>query len=216
MADVDTKTVGKAFRVEIQGQFLPIKSYSGGDLTAEKAEASSGSSQHNQPTMGHNYISDTALAEKIKALDAVGVALSAIKKLVANINESFKFAQKFVRTPVPKLVKNIDHLTGPKPIWPESLLVGKFSSIFGLIGTLLMTIAHVTKYITESPTGQGPTEVSALVINIMAFVGLGTGLLAVTLGSYFLTRQSSKLGFIGLMLGGLAIVLFVAPYLITR
>jgi hypothetical protein len=60
-SDVDTKTVGKAFKVEINGQFLPIKSYSGGDLTAEKAEASSGASQHNESTMGHNYITDLTI-----------------------------------------------------------------------------------------------------------------------------------------------------------
>ena len=59
--EVDTKTVGKAFKVEINGQFLPIKSYSGGDLTAEKAEASSGSSQHNESTIGHNYITELTL-----------------------------------------------------------------------------------------------------------------------------------------------------------
>ena len=35
--DVDTKTVGKAFKVEINGQFLPIKSYTGGDPVAEQA-----------------------------------------------------------------------------------------------------------------------------------------------------------------------------------
>jgi hypothetical protein len=57
----DTKTVGKAFKVEINGQFVPVKSYSGGDLTAEKAEASSGTSQHNESTMGHNYITELTL-----------------------------------------------------------------------------------------------------------------------------------------------------------
>ena len=35
--DVDKKTVGKAFIVEINGQFVPVKSYSGGDPQAEKA-----------------------------------------------------------------------------------------------------------------------------------------------------------------------------------
>ena len=57
----DTKVVGKAFKVEINGQFLPVKSYSGGDLTAEKAEASSSASQHNETTMGHNYITDLTI-----------------------------------------------------------------------------------------------------------------------------------------------------------
>lgn len=37
--DVDTKVVGKAFKVEVNGQFLPIKSYSGGDPVIEEAEA---------------------------------------------------------------------------------------------------------------------------------------------------------------------------------
>jgi len=59
--DVDTKVVGKAFKVEINGQFLPIKSYSGGDPQAEKAEASTGASQHNESTMGHNFISELTL-----------------------------------------------------------------------------------------------------------------------------------------------------------
>ena len=53
MADVDKKVVGKAFRVEVDGVFLPIKSYSGGDITGEKAEASSGGSQHNESTLGN-------------------------------------------------------------------------------------------------------------------------------------------------------------------
>jgi phage tail-like protein len=59
--DVDTKVVGKAFKVEINGQFLPIKSYSGGDPVAEKAEASSGGSKQNEATVGHNYISELTL-----------------------------------------------------------------------------------------------------------------------------------------------------------
>jgi len=58
---VDTKVVGKAFKVEINGQFLPIKSYSGGDPVAEKAEASSGASKHNEATIGHNNISELTL-----------------------------------------------------------------------------------------------------------------------------------------------------------
>lgn len=58
---VDTKVVGKAFKVEINGQFLPIKSYSGGDPVAEKAAASSGSSKHNESTIGHNSISELTL-----------------------------------------------------------------------------------------------------------------------------------------------------------
>lgn len=52
MADVDKKIVAKGFRCEIDGVFLPIKSYSGGDITGEKAEASSGASQHNESTLG--------------------------------------------------------------------------------------------------------------------------------------------------------------------
>lgn len=64
-SDVDTKTVGKAFKVEINGQFLPIKSYSGGDPIAEKAEASSGSSQHNESTVGHNSLSDLKIVAYI-------------------------------------------------------------------------------------------------------------------------------------------------------
>jgi hypothetical protein len=61
MSEVDTKTVAKAFKVEINGRFLPIKGYSGGDLTAEKAEASSGASQQNESTIGHNYITELTL-----------------------------------------------------------------------------------------------------------------------------------------------------------
>jgi hypothetical protein len=59
--DVDTKVVGKDFTVEINGQFIPTQSYSGGNLQAETAEASSGSSQHNESTMGHNYITELTL-----------------------------------------------------------------------------------------------------------------------------------------------------------
>ena len=65
MAEADTKTVGKAFKCEINGQFAPIKSYSGGDLQAEKAEASSGSSQHNESTMGHNAINELTIVAYI-------------------------------------------------------------------------------------------------------------------------------------------------------
>ena len=61
MAEVDVKSVGKSFTVEVNGQFLPIKSYSGGDLTGEKAEASSGSSQYDKSTMGHSYITELTL-----------------------------------------------------------------------------------------------------------------------------------------------------------
>ena len=59
--DVDQMVVAKAFNVEINGVFIPIASYSGGDITGEKAEASSGSSQHNESTMGHNYITNLTL-----------------------------------------------------------------------------------------------------------------------------------------------------------
>ena len=59
--DVDQKVVAKAFTVEIDGNFVPVVSFSGGDLQAEEADASSGSSQHNESTMGHNYITDLTL-----------------------------------------------------------------------------------------------------------------------------------------------------------
>ncbi len=59
MADVDKKVVAKGFRCEVDGVFLPIKSYSGGDLTAEKAEASSGGSQHNESTLGDAGVKTT-------------------------------------------------------------------------------------------------------------------------------------------------------------
>ena len=59
--NVDKKVVGKAFTVEINGEFVPANSFSGGDLQAETAEASSGSSQHNESTMGHNYITNLTL-----------------------------------------------------------------------------------------------------------------------------------------------------------
>ena len=38
--EADTKTVGKAFKVEINGQFLPVKSYSGGDPAGESESPS--------------------------------------------------------------------------------------------------------------------------------------------------------------------------------
>ena len=59
--DVDQMIAEKAFNVEINGVFIPVVSYSGGDLQAEKAEATSGSSQHNESTMGHNYITNLTL-----------------------------------------------------------------------------------------------------------------------------------------------------------
>lgn len=62
MADVDTKVVAKAFRVEVDGVFLPIQSYSGGDITGEKAEASSGGSQHNESTLSTADVKTTEVA----------------------------------------------------------------------------------------------------------------------------------------------------------
>ena len=60
-----------AFTCEINGQLVPLVSFAhsvddpkgdeGGDRTAEKAEASSGSSQHNESTMGHNYVTELTL-----------------------------------------------------------------------------------------------------------------------------------------------------------
>jgi len=61
MSEVDTKVVGKAFKCEINGQFVPILSYSGGDINDDKDEASSGASQQNESTMGHNYITELTL-----------------------------------------------------------------------------------------------------------------------------------------------------------
>ncbi len=61
MAQVDTKTHAKGFKVEVNGNFTPCVSYSGGDLTGEKAEASSGSSQTNESTMGLNTITELTL-----------------------------------------------------------------------------------------------------------------------------------------------------------
>ena len=65
----------RAFKCEINGQVVPlvsfshtltdpkgsVESYSGGDITGEKAEASSGASQHNESTMGHNYVTELTL-----------------------------------------------------------------------------------------------------------------------------------------------------------
>jgi len=87
-ADVDTKVVGKAFKVEINGQFVPVKSFSGGDLTAEKAEASSGASQHNETTMGHNYITELTLVAYITPDCKV---LSDAAKMVANQGKNERF-----------------------------------------------------------------------------------------------------------------------------
>ena len=213
MADVDSREVGKAFKVEINGQFLPIKSYSGGDLTAEKAEASSGSSKQSESTMGHNYIAE-AIGAKVVALNQAGVAFEAIKKVVANINNSFQFTKKFMRMPIPKLVKNIDYIAGPKPVWPQTVVLGKLGMISGLSGTFLITSAAIVKSIVDSSAGPTAPEVSILLIDLLAYLGLGTGLVAIGLGSYFLTKQASKIGFMGLIFGGLAVAIFIAPFFI--
>ncbi len=217
MADVDTKTVGKAFKVEVNGQFLPIKSYSGGDLTAEKAEASSGASQQNQSTMGHQPITDEALGAKVVAFGTTtAVSVYALGRVVDHINNSYKFAKKFMKMPIPKLVKNLDHLTGPKPVWPETLMVGNFGVASGVAGTVLMISAAIVKSIADSPTGQGPLppEIAITTVNLLTYLGLGTGVLAIGLASYFLTRHVSKMGFIGLLFGGLAVLIFAAPFFI--
>ncbi len=88
MADVDTKTVAKAFKCEINGQFLPVKSYSGGDLTGEKAEASSGSSQHNESTMGHNYVTELTL---VSYITPTNMALSDAANAVANQGKNERY-----------------------------------------------------------------------------------------------------------------------------
>jgi hypothetical protein len=62
-SSLDKLVVAKAFKCEVDGQFLPIQSFSGGNPTAEKATTSSGASKHNESTMGHNSISElTVLA----------------------------------------------------------------------------------------------------------------------------------------------------------
>ncbi len=88
MSEVDQKTVGKAFKVEINGQFIPVKSYSGGDLTAEKAEASSGSSQHNESSMGHNDITELTLVSYITPTCMV---LSDAADAVANKGQNLRY-----------------------------------------------------------------------------------------------------------------------------
>ncbi len=82
VANTDEKTVAAGFNVEIDGKYLAVKSYSGGDLTGEKAEASSGSSQHNESTMGHNYITELTLVAYITPTDKV---LSDIAHEIANL-----------------------------------------------------------------------------------------------------------------------------------
>jgi len=85
---VDTKTVSKAFKVEINGQYVPVKSYSGGDLTAEKAEASTGGAIHEQSTIGHNYISEITLTAYITPNQKV---LSDVANMVANQGKNERF-----------------------------------------------------------------------------------------------------------------------------
>jgi hypothetical protein len=46
---IDQKTVGKVFKVEINGQYLPIKSYSGGDPVSTSTD----SSDQISSTIGH-------------------------------------------------------------------------------------------------------------------------------------------------------------------
>ncbi len=51
----------KGLSCEINGHKVPIISFSGGNATAEKAEASSGASAYNESTLGHNEISELTL-----------------------------------------------------------------------------------------------------------------------------------------------------------
>jgi hypothetical protein len=84
----DIKVVGKAFRVEVNGQFLPIKSYDGGDPIAEKAEASTGSSQYNECTMGHNSMSELTLVAYITPNQKI---LADAAHMVANEGKNERF-----------------------------------------------------------------------------------------------------------------------------
>lgn len=62
MADnVDTKIAAAEFKCDINGNFVPIVSYSGGELADEKAEGTSGCSQYNESTMGHGYVTELTL-----------------------------------------------------------------------------------------------------------------------------------------------------------
>ena len=51
----NTRVIGRAFRNEVYFKFLPVKSYAGGDIIGEKLEASSGSFQHFESEIGHDY-----------------------------------------------------------------------------------------------------------------------------------------------------------------
>ena len=79
---VFTNKKSRMFEVSIDGQYLPIKSYSGGYLASEEADASTGSSQtksstsaatttgdnkgdKDQPKIGHNYITELTLVAYI-------------------------------------------------------------------------------------------------------------------------------------------------------
>lgn len=84
----DIKVVGKAFKVEINGQFLPIKSYSGGDPSAEKVEPSAGSAPAAETTLGPSKISELTLQAYITPTQKV---LSDAADLVCNKGQDTRF-----------------------------------------------------------------------------------------------------------------------------
>jgi hypothetical protein len=86
--EVDTKVVGKAFKVEITpGGFIPIKSYSGGNPVSEKAETSAGASKSGTATP-RGSVSELKLEAYITANNKV---LATAAHRVANLGAHERF-----------------------------------------------------------------------------------------------------------------------------
>jgi hypothetical protein len=84
----DKKVVGKAFKVEINGRFLPIKSYTGGELVIEEADTKHGTSPQGESTPGHNYVTELTLQAYITPTQKV---LAEAADQVAHLKQQQRF-----------------------------------------------------------------------------------------------------------------------------
>lgn len=81
----------KRIKVEINGQALPVCSFSGGDPVAEKVESTSGSSPYNEVSIGHNSISEITIVSYVTPDQNV---LSDAVNLVVNQGVNKRFTIK--------------------------------------------------------------------------------------------------------------------------
>ena len=73
----DELVISKAYEVEVEGQFLPLFEFSGGELVVEQSNATSGGSQQQQTTLGSSYVSDLRLDMLVVPGGASGAGSSA-------------------------------------------------------------------------------------------------------------------------------------------